>query len=240
MRLRSFKALSFGCYGTLIDRESGIYAALRPLLLAGRITLDRADVLAAFTRHEVAQQADTPSMLYSAVLTEAHRRLAKEWGVLLSDDSHALFGKSVAQWPVFADAPAALQYLKRYFKLFVLSNVDKGSFAATGRRLEVQFEGVFTAEEIGSYKPDRRNFDYLLKKLDKLGIRKDQLLHVAADLARDQVPAARCGLAFAWIDRPREPKESAVTAAPSESAGGQLRFASIVDMVKAHREELLA
>jgi 2-haloalkanoic acid dehalogenase type II len=239
MRLTDFKALSFGCYGTLIDRESGIYAALRPLTQAGSITLDRREVLAAFTRHEVAQQAATPAMLYSGILTEAHRRLAKEWGVLLSDDTHALFGQSVPQWPVFADAPAALQYLKRYFKLVVLSNVDKENWAGTARRLEVRFEAVLTAQEIGSYKPDPRNFEYLVGRLQKVGIAKNEVLHVAASLARDQVPAARCGLAFAWIDRQREAALPVETAAPSKSARGQFRFPSIVDMVKAHQEELL-
>ena len=96
MRLTDFETLSFGCYGTLIDRDSGIYAALRPLLAAGNVTLQRQDVLAIFTRFETAQQAKTPAMRYSEVLAQVHRSLAKEWGVLLSDDTHALFGKSVA------------------------------------------------------------------------------------------------------------------------------------------------
>jgi len=239
MQLTDFKALSFGCYGTLVDRDTGIYAALRPLLRAGNVTLAREVVLAAFVRHEVAQQAQTPSMPYSGVLTEAHRRLSSEWGVMLSDDTHALFGKSVPQWPLFADAPAALQYLKRYFSLNVLSNVDKESFAGTARRLEVRFDAVFTAQEIGSYKPDTRNFEYLIARLGKLGLNKRDILHVAADLARDEVPARRCGLAFAWIDRPRGKTGSEATAAPSQAARHPFRFTSIVDMVKAHREQLL-
>jgi 2-haloacid dehalogenase len=99
MRLTDFEALSFGCYGTLIDRDSGIHAALGPLLSAGSITLPRREILAMFTRYESAQQAKSPAMLYSEVLAEVHRRLAKEWGVLLSDDMHALFGNSVTHWP---------------------------------------------------------------------------------------------------------------------------------------------
>lgn len=240
MQLTDFKALSFGCYGTLIDRDSGLHAALRPLLLAGNIKLARADVLAAFVRHEVAQQSEAPTMLYSRILTEAHRRLARDWGVLLSDDTHALFGKSVPHWPIFADAPAALQYLKRYYKLVVLSNVDKENWAGTARRLEVRFDSVFTSEEIGSYKPDTRNFEYLIARLAKAGLARQDVLHVAASLPRDQVPALRCGLAFAWIDRPRENKSPEATAAPSRSAGNHFRFTSIVDMVKAHQEQLLA
>ena len=232
MRLTDFKALSFGCYGTLIDRDSGLWTALQPLLHAGSIKLPRDQVLAAFVRHEVAQQAETPAMLYSRVLTEAHHRLAREWGVLLSDDAHALFGKSVPHWPVFADAPAALQYLKRYFKLALLSNVDKENFAGTARRLEVRFDAVFTAEEIGSYKPDARNFEYLIEGLAKVGLARGEILHVAASPPRDQVPALRSGMAFAWIERPG-------AARPGRSAP-QFRFANLVDIVKAHQEELLA
>lgn len=240
MRLKDFEALSFGCCGTLIDRDSGIHAALRPLLSAGNITLQRQDVLAVFARYEAAQQAKTPAMLYSEVLAEVHRRLAKEWGVLLSDDMHALFGQSVAQWPVYADAPAALQYLKRYFRLIVLTNIDKGSFARNSRRLETPFDAVFTAQEIGSFKPDPRNFEYLIARLGDLGLRKEAALHVGASLERDQVPAGRCGLGFARIDRQRQAAGSAGTPTPSQGARGQFHFPSIVDMVKAHQEELLA
>jgi 2-haloalkanoic acid dehalogenase type II len=231
MRLTDFKALSFGCYGTLIDRDSGLYAALRPLLSAGNISLPRDQVIAAFEQHEVVQQAETPAMVYSRVLMEAHRRLAREWGALLSDDSHALFGQSVAHWPVFADAPAALQYLKRFYTLAVLSNVDKESFAGTARRLEVRFDAVFTAEEIGSYKPDPRNFEHLIEGLGTAGIAHQEILHVATSLPRDQVPASGCGIAFAWIDR---------YGAPARAKGPHFRFASMVDMVKAHQEELFA
>lgn len=232
MRLTEFQVLSFGCYGTLIDRDSGLFTALQPLLHAGNISLPRDQILGAFVKHEVAQQAETPTMLYSRVLGEAHRRLAKEWGVLLSDDAHALFGKSVRHWPVYADAPAALQYLKRYFKLVLLSNVDKDNFGGTARRLEVRFDAVFTADEIGSYKPDPRNFECLLDGLAKSGLAREQILHVAASPARDQVPAERCGIPFAWIERPG--------AGPPGRSAPQFRFANLVDMVKAHQEELLA
>jgi 2-haloalkanoic acid dehalogenase type II len=241
MRLSDFKALSFGCYGTLVDRASGLYAALRPLLSAGHVSLPRQQVLSAFARHEIAQQAETPTMVYSRVLVEAHRRLAREWGVLLSDESHALFGHSVANWPVFADAPAALQYLKRFFKLALLSNVDHESFAGTARRLEVRFDAVFTAEEIGSYKPDPRNFQYLIERLEKVGVARGEILHVASSLPRDQGPAASCGIAFAWIDRTsRQEGDTRARTELSRDASPAFRFANLVDLVKAHREESCA
>jgi 2-haloacid dehalogenase len=133
-----------------------------------------------------------------------------------------------------------LQYLQRYYQLIVLTNADKGSFARTARRLETRFDAVFTAEEIGSYKPDPRNFEYLMARLGDLGLRKEAVLHVGASLERDQVPAGRCGLEFALIDRQRRAADPIETPAPSQSARGQFHFPSIVDMVKAHQEELLA
>ena len=243
MRLTDFKALSFGCYGTLIDRDSGIYAALRPLLEGGHVTLGREEVLAVFSRYEAAQQMETPEMLYSGVLAQVHRRLASEWGVLASDDDHALFGMSVPGWPVFVDTPAALQYLKRYFKLVVLSNVDRASFAASSRRLEVRFDDVVTAEEVGSYKPALENFRRLVSRVGKMGFERHQILHAAGDPARDLAPAIRCGLATAWIYRAPETAGADATVEagpPPESVRYEFRFANLVDMVRAHQEELRA
>jgi 2-haloacid dehalogenase len=237
-RLTDFKVLSLGCYGALIDRESGIYAALRPLRGSGHVGLSREEVLAAFTRHEAAQQAETPKMLYSGVLTEVHRRLAKEWGVLASDDDHALFSKSVPQWPVFADVPAGLQYLKRYFKLVILSNVDRGSFTGSSRRLEVPFDEVLTADQIGSFKPELRNFEYLVRCVAKLGFDRGQILHAAQSPVRDLAPAGRCRLAAAWIDRRLEKAGEGATVAAAGDIRCEFRFPSLVDMVKAHQEEL--
>jgi len=243
VRLTDFKVLSFGCYGTLIDRDSGIYTALRPLLEGGHVTLTREEVLAAFSRHEAAQQAQTPEMPYSGLLAQVHRRMASEWGVLASDDDHALFGTSVSQWPVFVDTPAALQYLKRYYKLVALTNADRGSFAASSRKLEVRFDDVVTAEEIGTYKPTLGNFRRMVSRVGKLGFERHQILHAAQSPSRDLAPAASCGLATAWIDRvPDEMGEDATVEGgpPADCVRCEFRFASLVGMVRAHQEELRA
>ena len=240
MRLSDFEVLSFGCYGALIDRESGIYAALKPLLGNGQVGLSRKDVLATFTRYEEAQLAETPRMLYSDVLMEVHRCLAREWCVLASADDHALFGKSVPQWPVFADVPAGLQYLKRYFKLVILSNIDRASFVASSRRLEVRFDDVVTAEDVGSYKPEPKNFECLVTRVAKLGFLRRQILHAAQSPIRDLVPAGRCGLEVAWIDRRPEKSGRRGNGAPAGSARYKFRFPSLLDMVKTHQEELRA
>jgi len=141
------------------------------------------------------------------------------------------------------DTPAALQYLKRYFKLVVLSNVDSPSFAGSRRRLEVRFDEVLTAEEIGSYKPAPGNFKRLISQVAKLGFERHQILHAAQSRTRDLVPAGSCGLATAWIERGPERAPGGATVegeAPAASVRYEFRFASLVDMVRAHQEELRA
>ena len=239
MRLTEFKVLSFGCYGTLVDRDSGIWAALRPLLASGRVGLSRFDVLSAFDRHESACESHSPDLPYSETLALAHRAVAKEWAVLCSDAEHELFGKSVPQWPAYVDVPAALQYFKRYFKVAVLTNGARDSFAGSARRLEARFDTVCTAEEIGSYKPDPRSFRHLLGKLAVLGYATGTILHVAASPHRDLRPAARAGLATARIAR-RSPEADADKVVSTEGSPSGLCFSSLADLVRAHQEELRA
>ena len=160
--------------------------------------------------------------------------------MICSEDDHVLFGKSVPHWPVFADTPAALQYLKRYFKLAVLSNVDRENLAGTSRRLDVKFDAVFSAQDIGSYKPDPRNFEYMVQKLAKLGWSKQDVLHTAQSPSQDLASAAACGLAAAWIERRREGTREGAPAAANDSVRPDVRFTSLVDMVKAHQEQLCA
>lgn len=236
MPLKNFKVLSFGCYGTLIDRDSGVFAALRPLLTEGDIRLNRREVIAKFSEYETLQQSETPRMPYADVLAQVHRRLAKEWCVVASDDDHALFAQSTSRWPVYADAPAALQYFKRFFKLVVLSNVDRLTFAGSNRRLEAGFEAIFTAQEIGACKPDPKAFEHMANRLAKQGVKRRQILHVAHDLLRDQAPAGACGLAFAWIDRSGDNPIEGVAAPPADPPQWDFRFANLVDMVKAHQQ----
>jgi len=202
-KLTDFTTLTFDCYGTLIDWESGIWDALQPLIVAsGRDDLTRSPALAAFARLESAQQAETPGMLYPDLLSQVHRRLAAEWGVESNAGMDADFGASLPHWPAFPDTADALRRLKRRYKLVILSNVNRAGFAAANRKLGVEFDAIYTAEDIGSYKPNPRNFDYLLSHLKSdLGVTAAEVLHTAQSLFHDHVPATRAGLAKAWIDR---------------------------------------
>jgi 2-haloacid dehalogenase len=239
MKLSDFKVLTFDCYGTLIDWESGLFQALQPLLEAARLGAGREEVLAQFAQHEVAQQAATPGMLYPQLLAEVHRRMARAWLVSVPDAAHTAFGASVPQWPAFPDSAAALQYLKRHYKLVILSNVDRESFAASNAKLGVEFDAICTAQDIGSYKPDPRNFRYLIETVSRLGHARGEILHTAQSLYHDHAPAQAAGLASAWIDRRHENKQGwGATVPPAGTPAYNFRFTSMADMAQAHRAEI--
>jgi 2-haloacid dehalogenase len=237
MKLSDFKVLTFDCYGTLIDWESGILAALQPLLARAQPALSDDAVLQAFARHESAQQTETPAMIYSDLLATVHWQLAEEWGVRPDEAESSRFGASVTDWPAFPDSPSALAYLQRHYRLVILSNVDRASFARSNRRLGVEFDATFTAQDIGCYKPAAANFRYMLARLSEQGISPAEILHTAQSLYHDHVPAKRAGLAAAWIDRRHERSGWGATMPPPAEAGYDFRFESLAAMVAAHEAE---
>jgi 2-haloalkanoic acid dehalogenase type II len=234
VKLTDYKVLTFDCYGTLIDWESGMLAALAPLL--GRLPRrpSRDQVLEAHARHESAQQRWTPAKRYSELLAVVYKRLAEEWGVPASWDEAEAYGASIPDWPAFPDSAAALQYLKQHYRLAILSNVDNRSFAASNARLAVEFDAIYTAEDIGSYKPSRRNFEYMLEKLSALGLGKGEVLHTAESLFHDHVAAGELGLATCWIHRRHEAGGFGATMRPEREPKVDFRFTSMAALAEAH------
>ncbi len=239
MRLTDFRVLTFDCYGTLIDWESGIYTGLQPLLQAAGSTLQRDAVLELYATHESDQQVQTPGMVYSELLAAVHRRLAKALDVAMPEETHLRFGASVPDWPAFADSASSLQYLKKYYQLVILSNVDRASFAGSNKRLTVEFDAVYTAQDVGSYKPDLANFHYMLDHLAARDIKPGDILHTAQSLFHDHAPAKQMSLTSAWIDRRHEQGGWGATM-PAPGSSYDFRFTSMADMVKAHQEALRA
>lgn len=202
-KLSDFRVLTFDCYGTLIDWESGIWDALQPAIAAsGRDDVTRGVALECFARHESRQEAETPDMGYPDVLTRVHAAVAREFELPDSPQRDRDFGASVEHWPAFPDTADALRSLRHRYKLVILSNVNRAGFDASNRKLGVQFDAIYTAEDVGSYKPDPRNFGYLLEHLHAdLGLGPEDVLHTAQSLFHDHVQAKAHGLANAWIDR---------------------------------------
>ena len=203
MDYNQYKFLSFDCYGTLIDWETGIWNAFqRIVLLNNRTDLSKEKTLSHFSELEEAQQTNTPSMLYPEVLYNVHQQFAKRNNLQSNEGLDKEFGNSVPYWPAFADSVDALRKLKTKFKLIILSNVNDAGFADSSRRLGVEFDAIYTAEQIGSYKPNPVNFEYMIKSVKQtFGIKKDLILHVAQSLFHDHIPAKAVGMTTVWIDR---------------------------------------
>jgi 2-haloacid dehalogenase/putative hydrolase of the HAD superfamily len=237
MRLTDFEVLTFDCYGTLIDWESGMAAALEPILAKAPRRPTRDELLAAHARHESSQQRVTPGMRYSDLLAVVCKRLAEEFAVPVAWDQCLAYGHSIGDWPAFPDSAAALGYLRRHYKLAILSNVDNASFALSNRRLAVEFDAIYTAEDIGSYKPAVRNFEYMIEKLEGRGFDRSRILHTAESLFHDHGPANQLGLKSCWIHRRHAAGGFGATMDPGKMPSVDFRFTSMAELVEAHRRE---
>jgi len=198
-----YSVLTFDCYGTLIAWARGLWDALQPILTENnRLDITKAMALQQFAALESNQQSESPSMRYSSVLQMVHAKFALNNQLEAVDEMNEKFAESIAVWPSFPDSPDALRSLQSRYKLVILSNVDRAGFAESNWKLGVKFDAIYTAEDIGSYKPDIRNFEYMLRHLSEdFGFEKPDILHVAQSLHHDHAPARKMGLANVWIDR---------------------------------------
>ncbi len=235
--LARFKVLTFDCYGTLIDWETGIWDAMQPLISAnGRSDVHRGEALASFAIHENRLELEYPAAPYPEILARVHAAFAAQFGMKTSPGMDTDFSQSLPQWPAFSDSAAALRYLKSRYRLVILSNVHRDGFAASNRKLGVTFDAVYTAEDIGSYKPSPANFEYLLAHLEAdFGVGKADILHVAQSLFHDHLPAGRFGLSTAWIDRQKlsESGHWGATARLEQVPETTFRFHSMADLATA-------
>lgn len=195
--LTHFTWLTFDCYGTLIDWEIGILTALRPILGHHGQSLGDEEVLELFGRLEQQQEAGA-YLPYREVLENVVGELGHHLGFEPTHDEVHALPLSLPSWPPFPDTVPALRRLKSVYKLAVISNTDDDLFAETGRRLEVPFDAVITAQQARSYKPSHRNFELAL---ERLGVASDRVLHVAQSLYHDHVPARELGIYSVWINR---------------------------------------
>jgi len=216
--------LTFDCYGTLVDWESGLLAALR------RVTGDGPaadDLLEAYAKVEADAEAG-PWLPYRQVLQRGLAEVCRMRGIRPTNQQLADFGASVADWPAFTDSAGALELLRRRYRLGVITNCDDDLFAHSNRKLGEHFEWIITAEQAQSYKPSHRNFELAL---ERIGMPAASILHVAQSLYHDHVPANAMGLATAWInrrhDRPGFGATPAATASPNVVAKDMATFAQM-------------
>lgn len=238
MKLSNFSTLTFDCYGTLIDWDSGIVDSFTSLVPETVETPRRDELLAAYSSIEKVLQAEQPGMKYSELVSETLLKMVSNLGVEITAAMRTQSLNAVGTWPAFVDSAAGLQYLKKHYKLVILSNVDNRSFAESNKKLGVEFDAIYTAEDIGSYKPSLKNFYYMLEKLQTMGISKNEILHTAQSLHHDIVPATEIGLVRCWIDRRSGRKGPGATPAVKREIETEFRFVSLEAMVQAHSEEV--
>lgn len=209
---KDIKALSFDIFGTLIDWENGIAQAARATAIGPFLPSEHKRLMLDIEKHDTTVQREQPGMLQSDVIAEGLRRYAKELklvesGKLTQDQVEQAckdYGTKIGVYPAFPDSVDAMKRLGKHYKLIPLSNVDQESFSGTlaGPLKGVNFDAIYTAQDIGSYKPDIKNFHYLLEHVKSdFGVEKNQLCHVAQSLFHDHGPASSLGIVGVWVDR---------------------------------------
>ena len=192
-----FEVLTFDCYGTLIDWETGIWQALSPVFANHHVTLGREPALEQYATLEAALERG-PYLEYKQVLRRVLERLGHRLMFTPNAAELAGFVQSVRDWPAFEDSPAALQALQRKYKLAILSNIDDDLFALSAPKLGVTFDFIITAQQARSYKPSHNNFQ---TAFERIGLPPAKILHVAQSLFHDHVPAKALGMSTVWVNR---------------------------------------
>ncbi len=235
MQLTRFKALTFDCYGTLIDWEAGILAALRPWTERHQVSLNDAQLLTLFAESETRHQQAEPDALYPIILSHVFNDIAERCGIKPGPGDAGRFAGSIRDWPAFPDSRSSLTYLKDYYRLAIISNIDRESFRYSNDKLGVEFDLIVTAQDVGSYKPDPRNFQVMIDRLAEIGIERDQILHCAQSLYHDHLPARTMGLATCWVNR----YAGRAGATPSvEDVEVDFEVPDLAALVHQHRQEM--
>jgi 2-haloacid dehalogenase len=197
MDFSRFTTISFDCYGTLIDWESGILPVVRAVLASHGQSLPDAALLELYGEFE-AQAERGPYQSYRDVLQAVVRAFANRLHFEASSGEIRSLAESVPAWPPFPDTVQALRELRKHYKLVVISNIDDDLFAETRKHLGVEVDGVITAQQAKSYKPSINNFQIALRML---ALSPDRLLHAAQSIYHDVVPARSLGIATVWVNR---------------------------------------
>lgn len=212
MDFSQFECLTFDCYGTLIDWETGILAALKPLLANHHRQLDDEKLLEMYGAAESQFEAG-PYISYRHVLQRCAQRIAARLSFPLYEGEIDALPNSMPNWPAFSDTVEALRRLKSRYKLAIISNTDDDLFAETAKTLQVPFDFVITAQQVESYKPSHNNFE---RAIERIGVPKEKILHCAQSIYHDIVPAKQLGVANAWVNRRAGKRGAGATKAAEE------------------------
>ena len=231
--LTHFKVLTFDCYGTMIDWETGIFSALRPILAAHKKSIADSELLQLYSELEAsAEQGEF--LRYRDVLQSVVRGFGEHLEFVPTDAEVRSLPDSLANWPPFPDTVEALRKLKSRYQLAVISNVDDDLFAATAPKLGVAFNHVITAQQVGCYKPCMRIFKLAE---ERTGVSRDQWLHIGQSIYHDVIPAQSLGIATVWVNRPSpRPGAGAAKAAAGKPDVEVPNLKTLAELVTGNRE----
>jgi len=193
-----FRVLTFDCYGTLIDWETGILSTLDRILVTHGKKVDDATLLKLFGDFE-ARAEQGRFQPYRQVLQSVVRQFGEELGFIPTDQETRSLPESLASWEPWPDTVRALRQLKQGFNLAIISNVDDDLFAATLPKLEVEFSQIITAQQAQAYKPSQKIFELAMSRI---GLPARAILHAGQSVYHDVIPAQSLGLSTVWVNRP--------------------------------------
>jgi 2-haloacid dehalogenase len=224
------RAITFDCYGTLVDWETGLLSALRKILAAHHLTeKEVSDAVLLEWYGELEAQAEAGEFhLYRAVLASVVRGIGGRLGFIPSPQEEASLAESIRDWKPFPDTVAALKSLSRRYRLAIISNIDDDLFATTAPKFEITFDQVVTAEQAKGYKPALRNFQLML---GRLGLEPTQVLHAGQSIYHDVLPAQALGMQTVWVNRPS--RRQGVGAVKPAAGKPDLEVSSIAELATA-------
>jgi len=228
MDFSSVRLITFDCYGTLIDWETGMLAALRPMFAGNGHAIDDGELL----RHygEVEAELEAGQYLpYRQILSRTIQEVGQRTGISVSAEDGALFAESLTRWEPFPDTVPGLQALARRFRLGIISNVDDDLFVATRKKLGVSLDVVVTAQQVQSYKPSHKNFQEALRRS---GLKKEEIVHAGQSVYHDIIPANQLGIKNVWVNRPSiRPGAGAAKPATGQPTAEVKSLAELVKLV---------
>ncbi|HEV3041682.1 MAG TPA: haloacid dehalogenase type II [Candidatus Angelobacter sp.] len=225
MDLSSVELITFDCYGTLIDWETGMLTALRALF-PNHAQVSDEPLLVMYGEIEVTLEAG-PYLSYRTVLARTAEEMGKRLGVQLSAGQCQQFAESLKRWPPFPDSVEGLKTLAKHYRLGIISNTDDDLFAASQKLLQAPFAMIVTAQQVQSYKPSLRNFEEAMKRGS---VPKEKMLHVGQSIYHDIAPANTLGLKNIWVNR-RFGKQGSGATVPGDARPG-LEVRSLAELVK--------
>jgi 2-haloacid dehalogenase len=204
--MSQFELLTFDCYGTLIDWELGMKNALKMLVKKKNLSISIENLPKRYIQIELGVEQERYRK-YREVLTISVRRLFNELGIELTSDEEKIFVDTIPTWPPFKETKQVLEQLKKKYKLAILSNIDEDIIQQSIKLIGVKFDGVITAEQVKSYKP---NFEHWKRMIKNFGLPKDKVLHIAASYIHDIVPAKELDFKTVWVNRKNESIEGSI------------------------------